>query len=106
MTFTAQQLQHRIELQRFTEVVNSYGERETFWSTFAEPFARIDPLAGREFFAAAAVQAEQTVKFTLRWRDDVLPADRIVWKGDAYNITAVLNIGTHNRELLIHATKE
>ena len=52
MTFTAQQLSHRIELQRQITVINSFGEQDTQWQTYAEPFARIDPLAGREYFAA------------------------------------------------------
>ncbi len=106
MTFTAQQLAHRITLQH---VVNTQdpntGDITTTWETFAQPFARIDPLAGREFFAAQAVQAESTVKFTLRYRDDVKPSDRIVWKGDEYDIKAVMNMGTKNRELLLHARK-
>ncbi|MEZ5462327.1 phage head closure protein [Dokdonella sp.] len=106
MTFTAQQLAHQIELQRPTHTTDpATGYVSTTWHTYATPYARIDPLAGREFFAAQQVQAESTVKFTLRYREGVEPVDRIIWKGDEYNITAIMNMGTRNRELLLHARK-
>lgn len=104
MTFTAQELQHRIQLQRRTLTQDPMtGEMSETWATYAEPFAKVEPLVGREYFAAAAIQAENTVKFTLRWRDDVTPVDRLLYGGIVFDIQSVLNIKSRNREILIMA---
>ncbi|MBN8727591.1 MAG: phage head closure protein [Xanthomonadales bacterium] len=103
MTFTAQQLAHQIDLQKQVTIVNEYGEQETVWQTYASPFARVDPLVGREYFAAQQTQSENSVKFTLRWRDDVKPSDRILYRGAEYDITSVMDVGGRHRETLIMA---
>lgn len=103
MTFTAQQLSHQIELRRQTTITNEFGETETVWTTYASPFARVDPLVGREYFAAAQTQAENSVKFTLRWRDDVKASDRLVYRDGEFDITSVMDVGGRHRETLIIA---
>ena len=103
MTFTAQELQHRITLERLTITRDSDGDIIQTWTPIAQPFAKVEPLVGREYFAAAATQAEDTVKFTMRFRPDVRPADRIVHGGAHYDIKSIQNIKGRNRELLIYA---
>jgi SPP1 family predicted phage head-tail adaptor len=103
MTFTAQDLAHQVTLQRLTTTTNEYGETETVWTTYAEPFARVDPLVGREYFAAAQVNAEASVKFTLRYRDDVKASDRLIYGSDTFDIQSAIDIGGRHRETLIYA---
>lgn len=103
MTFTAQDLSHRIELQRLVTIINSYGEQETQWQKYAETFARVDPLIGREYFAAAQVNAEQSVKFTTRYRNDILPSDRLIYSGSEFDIQSAIDVGGRHRETLIYA---
>jgi SPP1 family predicted phage head-tail adaptor len=103
MTFTAQELAHRVVLQRQTTTTNEWGEQETTWATYADTFARVDPLVGREYFAAAQVQSEQSVKFTLRWRDDVKASDRLLYGGGTFDIQSAIDVGGRHRETLIYA---
>ncbi len=103
MTFTAQQLQHRVTLQRQQTITNEWGETETVWMTYAEPFARVDPLIGREYFAAAQVNAEQSVKFTLRYRNDIQPSDRLTYNGAEFDVQSAIDVGGRHRETLIYA---
>jgi SPP1 family predicted phage head-tail adaptor len=64
------QYRHKVILLRRTEVQS--GSEVTFeYVQFAEPWARIRHLSGREYFLAAQVQAEATVEISIRWRDDV-----------------------------------
>ena len=102
--FNAQELNKRIELQAYVETVDPLTGYETqAWQTYAEAFAKVEPLVGREYFQAKATQAENTVKFTLRWRPGVEPKHRILFDGKAYDIQSVINIKSRNRELLIMA---
>lgn len=106
MSFTAQELNRRVEIQRlvYGEPNPITGHRAETWVQVAVVFAKVEPLVGREFFAAAATQAELTVKFTMRYRADMRSADRLIFDGDIYNISAVMNIKSRNRETLVMAT--
>lgn len=105
--YEAQELNKRIKLQAFVEVVDpltGYPTQE--WQTYAEAFAKAEPLVGREYMESKATQTENSVKFTLRHRTDVLPAHRIEMDGQTYNIRSVINVKSRNRELLVMAVSE
>lgn len=104
MTYVATDLNRKITFRQFTTVVNpDTGTIREEWADYVSVFARVDPLLGREYFAAAAVQAEDLTKFTIRHRGDIDPAMRIAFDGHEYNITSVQNIRSGNRETLIYA---
>ena len=60
-------LRHRITFQKLTTSVNENGFEVETWEDFKTVWAAVSNLHGREYFAAAAVQAENTVKFTIRY---------------------------------------
>lgn len=104
MTYTAQELNRRVQLQRSTPVIDpSTGYDHDEWATFAEVFAKVEPLVGREYLAAAAMQSEGITKFTMRYRDDLLPTDRLLFDGKEWNVQSIQNVRSGNRELLIYA---
>lgn len=104
MTYTAQELNRKITFQAFTITQDPVtGEITESWTDHVSVFAKVEPLVGREYFAAAAVQAEDTTKFTMRFRGDLDTAMRIVFDGQNYNITSIQNIRSSNRETLIYA---
>lgn len=106
MSFTAQELNKQVQLLRLEEVVDpDTGYRTEEWVSFAETFAKVEPLVGREYFAAAAVQEENNAKFTMRFRDDLLPYHRIFHDGGTWNITSIMNIKSRNRETLVLAKR-
>jgi len=61
------------------------------WEDVATVWAAREPLRGREFFAAAAVQYEKTVRFRIRYRKGIKPGMRVLCDGVAYEIYAVLD---------------
>lgn len=81
-------LNERISIESRVEVRNRLNESTYVWATLATVFANAKPLRGREFFEAAQVQSEVTVKFTVRYRTDVDNTMSVVWKGDRYGIVA------------------
>jgi len=96
-------LRHRITFQKLTTSVNENGFEVETWEDFKTVWAAVSNLHGREYFAAAAVQAENTVKFTIRYLTGLDTTMRILFRGKQYNITAIDNIKYQNRYLEIKA---
>lgn len=84
-------LRHKVALQaqQITQNPNT-GAMITTWVTQAEVWAAVEPLSGREFLAAKAEQSEVTGKIILRHRSDVNATWRVLFRGNAYAIKAVL----------------
>ncbi|MEC0242769.1 phage head closure protein [Paenibacillus dokdonensis] len=99
----ANDLNRRITLQKKgrTEDEAGYpipGAKE--WEDVIILWAKREPLRGREFFAAAAAQAEGTVRYKIRYRSDISSDMRLtdgkkvvneVEMDRVYEITAVLD---------------
>ncbi|MHC6181009.1 phage head closure protein [Clostridium sp. JNZ X4-2] len=62
-------------------------------------------LYGREYFETAALQAEKTVKFTVRYLSGISSDMRILFEGKQYNITSIDNIKYKNRFMEIKAVE-
>ena len=99
----AEELKHRITLQLFTTVVNENGFEVETWLDFKTLWAAVTNLHGREYFAAAVVKAENTVKFTIRYVEGIDESMRILFKGKQYNISSVDNIKYANKFIEIKA---
>lgn len=62
------------------------GSRANTWTEYATVWGRKIDVSGREFFAAQTKQAEQTTRFEIRYRDDVVATDRVVCEGVDYEL--------------------
>lgn len=89
----AGKLDQRITLQSRAAGTDGMGQASGAWQDVATVWAQVLPLRGREFFAAAAVQQEASIKVTLRYRPDVSPSMRVIWQGVAHDITSVVQLG-------------
>ena len=89
----AGQLDQRVTLQSRSVVTDANGQDTITWVDVATVWAQCQALRGREFFAAAQVQQEQTVKVRIRYRADVVQTMRLVWQGRAHDITGVVPVG-------------
>ena len=84
-------LRHKVQLQSKTITQDGHtGEMVASWATVANVWAQIVPLSGREFLASSAEQSEVTGRIVIRYRDDVDPTMRFVYRGKWYAIKAVL----------------
>ena len=54
-------------------------------------WAAREPLKGREFFAAAATQYENTIRWPIRFREGIEEGMRVMHNGLHYHIYAVLD---------------
>ena len=91
------ELRHRIKLQKLETVVNENGFEEEEWVDLKTLWASISNLHGREYFQAAAVQKENTVKFVIRYIPGIDTSMKILFKGKHYDITSIDNIRYENK---------
>ena len=75
------------------------GEVRYDWLPLATVWASVEPLTGREFIAAMAVQAETTARIRMRYRPYLTAQDRVVHDGQVYEIETVIDVKSAAREM-------
>lgn len=97
----AGKLSHRIKLQQMTGAggQDSTGQPQETWTDVAEVWAAVEPIRGREYFAAQQVNAETTHRVRIRYLVGVTPMMRILFGARVLRIEAVINVDERNREL-------
>lgn len=97
---------HSIVLEQPKEAVVN-GANVTTWRKVAETRASIEPLTGRELFAAQQVHSEVNTRINIRWRPDVNETLRLRTVGfqELYGILAVLPDKTGRREINLLCVK-
>jgi SPP1 family predicted phage head-tail adaptor len=98
-----EELRYKITIQKYTVSTNENGFEEEVWQDFITCKAKVENLHGREFFQAAELQAEKTVKFTTRYLKNIDESMRIKFREKYYNITFIDNIKYGNRYMEIKA---
>lgn len=106
-------LRHRVRLQRQVDHEDSSGEIVRMWEDIdladssgdGKVAAAIEPLSGREYVAAQQVNAEASVRITIRWRPNIEATTRVVHEAlpgspgltDVYDVIAPLADPVINR---------
>ena len=83
------ELTERVTLQSRSVAKDAYGQDTITWTDVATVWARVRAVSGREFFAAAQVQQEQSVKVVIRRRADVAATWRLLCHAGTQWITAL-----------------
>ena len=90
-------LDRRVTVQRRTLTRNEYGEQVETWTEYATVYAsRNDFLVastGKESFSALQTSAQETTRFRMRYRSDLLTTDRLVSDGRTYDIKQISEMG-------------
>ena len=94
-------LDQRIVIERLEGGVDELGQPFEDWATVATVWASVQPLVGREFIAAQAVQSEVTTRVVIRYMAGLTAADRVLHNGRVYEVTAVLDVRSQNDELVL-----
>ncbi len=104
ITVNPGRLNQRVKIQARSVVRDAAGQETITWTdTFTNVPAEVMPLRGREFFAAAQVHQQQSIKALMRYKAGVDAADRLVWDGLNYDITAVIRLGGQKRWMEVMA---
>ena len=80
------ELRHKIELQRYSETQDNFGEPIKGYIHFAFAYAQVRPLTGRESYQEEMVSTQQTHKIKMRYIQGVESTMRIVFGGRIFEI--------------------
>lgn len=97
------ELRHRITFQKVTYSLNENGFEEKQVEPVKTVWASVSDLKAREYFAAKAVQEENTVTFTIRYTEGIDQKLQILFQDKAYNIIGVDHMAYRKRYLEIKA---
>lgn len=86
-------LDRKIEIQSRVETQNSFGEAVITYTTFANVWAEVIPLSGRELFAAAQIYPEAQMRIRIRYRSGITEKHRVVFESTNYDIIHIAEIG-------------
>ena len=106
MAYSTGDLREHITIERQTTIRNANGYPETAWEDmFGEAVAAsVTDVSNRDYFAALAAGALDTVTFTTRYLDGVDKKCRVVWQDEVYEITEVNRLGA-KRDFMTIKTK-
>lgn len=94
----AQSLNQKVTLQQKSVTRAANGEEIVTWTTHSTQWARVEPIRGREFFAAAQMQGAVDYRVTLRYTATVTRAMRVLWGSIVLDIAAEpINVNAANR---------
>jgi len=95
-------LDQRVVIERRMQGQSPSGQPIDEWVSLGERWAAVEPLQGREYFAAAQIAtAEVTARIRLRYFPGLLASDRVVHRGDVYDIQTVINPKSRNKETVL-----
>ena len=99
-------LRHWVTIRTYTKSRDSYGAEVETWADFADTWASVEPLIGREYMAAKQVSAEVSHKIRMRYIAGLLPTMKIAWGAREFEIVSILNVQERNMEIVIMATED
>nr|WP_297388256.1 phage head closure protein [uncultured Roseateles sp.] len=89
---------HTIDIERMTNASDGAGGQTKTWATHvAGVRAFVKPLSGREVVHSQRLDAQVSHRIMMRYRADFTPRDRIVFKGRAMQVRAIINLEERDR---------
>ncbi len=96
-------LRHKIELWDVLIFEDEWLNQRKEFVKVASMWAAVSNLYGKEYFAAAAVQLEKMLTFTIRFFPGIHEGMQIKFDGNFYDIKSIDNIKYKNRFMEIKA---
>lgn len=92
-------LRYRITIQQNQPIKDNEAITVDNWTEFATVWGAVEPIRGREYFQAAAVNAENTVRFRIRYQKGITSKMRVSYDERTFNIQTVIDIDEQHREI-------
>lgn len=64
-------MKHRITIKSLATTQDSYGEQAETYTDVCTVWASVEPLIGKEYFAAEQLNSEVSIKIRIRYRNDI-----------------------------------
>lgn len=98
----AGKLRHRVTVQQLvagSPPQTASGQPDTSWQDFITVWASIEPLNGRELFAAQEHHAEITHRVRMRYHEGITPLMRLTYRERYFAIFSVIDTELRRKEL-------
>lgn len=82
-------LDQRIILQSLTETAGDGGQLTQAWTTISTVWGHVISVRGQEALEAARLNAKETIRIKIRYRDDITTAWRVQWQSQNYSVQAI-----------------
>ena len=89
----------KIVIESVSEGRNSLGGITEAWSTFSSPFAKVEPLGGKEAFFNREMNASNMVKFTINFETGITTKMRISYDSRIFDILSKINLNERSKEI-------
>lgn len=89
--FETGDLRNLVIIEQVFETQNASGDIVNAWQSFAEVWAAMKPLTGREYFSARQTAATITGRIRIRWLGGITTKMRVRFGQRLFDIQAVLN---------------
>ena len=101
-------MRERITIQKSRTKTDKAGNHTVVWENHYQCFSYVNSLSGKEYWAAAQVNAQTDLYFLIRYCSEAAAIDsehfRIVFHGQLYNISFVDNVQYKNKTLKLRAS--
>ena len=98
-------MRHRITFQQFSGTLDDFGDPlqadDDNWVDVATTWAAIDPISGREFYAAEQSQSEVSHKIRCRYRTGLDTAMRITYGKRRFKNISLIDWEERHESLLL-----
>lgn len=91
-------LRHRITIQKRQISRDEEGNSIETWVDLVTIWSAVEPIRGREYWAASAVQAENDIRIRIRHRRDITTEMRVIYHNRVYNIRSVIDVNELHKE--------
>lgn len=92
-------LREPLVFQRRQTQSDGMGGQDLDWVDLFSTKGDVRPLSGREAMTGMQREASVSHCIFIRYRDGILPSDRIVMRGNPMQIIAIINVEMRNRWL-------
>jgi SPP1 family predicted phage head-tail adaptor len=89
----AGKLDRTIEIQRLSRTVDDYGTETERWAPVASVRAQLVQSSTEEFMRSFGSSSEAATIFRIRYRGDLLTSDRVTYRGQAYDVKEIKELG-------------
>lgn len=88
----AGKLNRLIEIYSLSTTKTATGGASDSWAIRDTYYARVEPVSGMESVRFDRLGAHGVTRFIIRYNEDVVESDKIVYKGVDYQIRSIINI--------------
>jgi SPP1 family predicted phage head-tail adaptor len=93
-------LRHRLVIERMSRSADGSGGALASWTALATAWGGIEALPGSEDFTEDAVSGEARYRITMRYREDIGPADRLRFDERVFEIVSAADPDGRKRRLM------